>query len=126
MVPVFRDDSDRLLEEPYKVTFITSPAPNAKALADNHPHLLDNVESTLRRRMSHVLSAAVVHGQTALVLGAWGCGVFGNDSAIVATLFAEMLLGAGPFATAFEHVEFAVLDRKGETIAAFEKVFGAP
>ena len=125
LVPVFRDDADRLLEEPYEVTFITSPAPNAKALADNHPHLLDNVESTLRRRMSHVLSAAVVNGQTALVLGAWGCGVFGNDPAMVAGLFGETLLGSGPFAAAFERVDFAVLDRKGETIAAFEKMFGA-
>jgi len=124
LVPVFRDDSDQLLEVPYEVTFITSPAPNAKALADNHPHLLDNLEPTLRRRMSHVLSAAVVHGQTALVLGAWGCGVFGNDPGMVSNLFGEMLLGQGAFSHAFERVEFAVLDRKGDTIAAFENVFG--
>ena len=124
MVPVFRDDVDQLLEEPYEVTFINSPAPNAKALASNHPHLLDNLQSTLRRRMSHVLSAAVVHGQTALVLGAWGCDVFGNDPAMVANLFGEMLLGSGQFAKAFDRVEFAVLDRRGDTIAAFEKIFG--
>jgi len=124
LVPVFRDDHDQLLEEPYEVTFVTSPAPNAKALAKDHPHLLDNIEPTFRRRMAHVLAAAVVHGQTALVLGAWGCGVFGNDPAMVANLLGEMLLGTGPFATAFEQVAFAVLDRRGDTLAAFEEVFG--
>ena len=74
--------------------------------------------------MKQVLSAAVIHDQTALVLGAWGCGVFGNDPQLVAQLFGEQLLGSGPFARAFEHITFAVLDRKGDTIRAFHEVFG--
>ena len=123
-VPVFRDDEDRLLDEPYEVTFITSPTPNAGAIAKTEPGSLERVEGTFRHRMEQVLSAAVVFEQTALVLGAWGCGVFGNDPAMVARLFGEFLLDGGPFATAFEHVTFAVLDRKGDSFAAFVNVFG--
>ena len=43
---------------------------------------------------------------------------------MVAGLFGEFLLGEGPFAKAFEHVAFAVLDRAGGTIEAFEREFG--
>ncbi|MDB5288907.1 MAG: hypothetical protein JWL69_148 [Phycisphaerales bacterium] len=123
-VPVFREDDGGLLEEPWEVTIITSPAPNAGAIAKNKPRDLPHVEPTFRRRIEQVLSAAVTFDQTALVLGAWGCGVFANDPAMVARLFGEFLLGDGPFAAAFEHVEFAVLDRQGDTIAPFAGMFG--
>lgn len=123
-VPVFRDDDDQLLEEPWEVTIITSPAPNAGAIAKTEPESISSIEPTFRRRVEQVLSAAVVFDQTALVLGAWGCGVFGNDPAMVARLFGEFLVNNGPFATAFEHVAFAVLDRRGDTFAAFAELFG--
>lgn len=122
-VPVFRDDEDALLETPYRVTILTSPAPNAGAIEQNQPKDLDKIEDVFRRRIAQVLAVAVVHDQTALVLGAWGCGVFRNDPAMVARLFAEALKDGGPFATAFYHVAFAVLDRTGETLAAFAERF---
>jgi uncharacterized protein (TIGR02452 family) len=122
-VTVFRDDDDQLLEEPWETTIITSPAPNAGAIAKNDPPSIDLIEPTFRRRIEMVLSAAVAFDQTAIVLGAWGCGVFGNDPAMVARLFAEFLLGDGRFAHAFAHVAFAVLDRKGDTIAPFAGAF---
>lgn len=118
-VPVFRDDADTLLEEPWAVTVITAPAPNAGAIAKNQPERLDDVESVFQRRIEQVLVAAVVWDQSALVLGAWGCGVFGNDPDMVAGLFAKALLDDGPFAGAFEHVAFAVLDSQGRTLASF-------
>ncbi len=122
-VPVFRDDEDELLEEPWAVSIITSPAPNAGAIRKNEPDAVADIESTFRQRIEHVLAASVVHEQTALVLGAWGCGVFGNDPEMVARLFGEFLLNDGPYAKAFEHVAFAVLDRQGDTLKAFEQAF---
>lgn len=123
-VPVFRDDADQLLEEPWEVTILTSPAPNAGAVAKNQREAVGRVEPTFRRRIEQVLSAAVAFNQAALVLGAWGCGVFRNDPAAVAGLFGEFLLPpGGAFASAFEHVTFAVLDRDGGTIAPFANTF---
>ena len=124
-VPVFRDDDDRLLEAPWEVTIITSPAPNAGAIAKNDPVSSESIEPTFRRRIEQVLAAAAVFDQTALVLGAWGCGVFANDPTMVARRFGEFLLDDGPFARAFEHVTFAVFDRKGQSFAAFDQVFGS-
>ena len=123
-VPVFRDEEDRLLEEPWEVTIITSPAPNAGAIGKKNRALAQQVVPTFRRRIEQILAAAVVFDQSALVLGAWGCGVFRNDPATVAGLFGEFLLNDGPFARAFQHIAFAVLDRSGETIAPFMNVFG--
>ena len=122
-VPVFRDAADQLLEEPWEVTIITAPAPNAGAIAKEQPEAIHQIETVFRRRVEQVLSAAVVFGQTALVLGAWGCGVFRNDPKMVARLFGEFLVENGVFARAFEHVVFAVLDREGEILSAFAEVF---
>jgi uncharacterized protein (TIGR02452 family) len=65
----------------------------------------------------------VAFDQAALVLGAWGCGVFGNDPAMVARRFGEFLKEGGAYAHAFTDVTFAVLDRGGATLAAFADVF---
>jgi uncharacterized protein (TIGR02452 family) len=124
-VPVFRGDDGVLLEHPYQVTIITSPAPNYGAMEVNEPENLGKVEDVLRRRTEQVLAAAAVHGNTVLVLGAWGCGVFRNDPNMVARLFAEQL--KGQFLNVFEHVTFAIVDRgnhpSGNLIGCFEEVF---
>jgi uncharacterized protein (TIGR02452 family) len=123
-VPVFRDDTDTLLDEAWEVTILTSPSPNAGSIVNSEPQSLALVEPTFRQRIEMVLSAAAAFDQSAIVLGAWGCGVFGNDPAMVARLFGEFLLDNGAFAKAFTHVTFAVLDRKGDTIAPFDQTFG--
>jgi uncharacterized protein (TIGR02452 family) len=122
-VPVFRDDHDALIERPWEVTILTAPAPNAGAVAENHPQRIGEIEPTFRRRIEAVLSAAAAFGHTALVLGAWGCGVFRNNPTSVAQWFADYLSSGGTFSSAFEHITFAVLDRGGDTIGAFNSVF---
>ncbi|WP_061213675.1 TIGR02452 family protein [Syntrophomonas wolfei] len=47
----------------------------------------------------------------ALVLGAYGCGVFGNDPHDVAEYFAGHLLAGGLFYNTFARVVFAVFDK---------------
>ena len=86
---MFRDDRGELLTEPYPVSFLTSAAPNLSAIRSNQP----------------------CHQR--LVLGAWGCGVFGDDSATVAEAFAAAL-AEHPMA----HVVFAVLGRNRDAFTA--------
>jgi uncharacterized protein (TIGR02452 family) len=57
-----------------------------------------------------LLSLAVYHDCDALVLGAWGCGVFKNDPSMVAQMFADLLLPNGQFWGRFKSVLFSVLD----------------
>lgn len=123
--PVFRDDEGRLLDEPHLVSFITSPAPNAGAIAYNRPEELPRIPEAFRRRSEYVLALAASQGYRQLVLGAWGCGVFRNDPAVVAEAFMGHL-GEGAWAGRFERVVFSVFDTSPsrETLAAFERAVG--
>ncbi|MFI6697745.1 TIGR02452 family protein [Streptomyces sp. NPDC050509] len=125
-VPVFRDDRGRLLDTPYQVGFLTSPAPNAGVIARRAPEDVHRVPAALAARAERVLETAVAGGYRRLVLGAWGCGVFRNDPAAVAEAFRALLTGAGRFAGAFDETVFAVLDRTREatTLGAFRRVLG--
>ncbi len=124
-VPVFRDDSDRLLEVPYLVSFVTAPAVNAGVVRRRGRTDAGRIGDVMLDRIEKVLSLAVIQQHETLVLGAWGCGVFRNDPNDVARWFGDHLTGNGLFARAFKKVVFAVLDRKESrsVIRPFESVF---
>ncbi len=110
-VPVLRTDDGQWRPQPLLLDIITAPAVNAGALARNAPDLLPQLVPTMRQRLRLVLAAAARYGVEALVLGAWGCGVFANDPAQVAQLFAEAL--AEPSIRGrFRCIVFAVFDPK--------------
>jgi uncharacterized protein (TIGR02452 family) len=112
--PVLRDDAGNLLDEPYRVDFITSVAPNAGALGKRRRRSGAPLSAILRRRIGKILALACAQGCDALVLGAWGCGVFRNDPVVVAAIFAEFLLEGGPFCGRFRHVRFSVMEREDQ------------
>lgn len=124
-VPVFRDDEDGLLESAYRVSMLTVPAVNAGAVCKNEPSKIPRIQETMLRRIEKLLSVAVVHRHRLLVLGAWGCGVFGNDPVQVADWFHFHLVENETFRGAFEKVVFAVFDRDEERsiIAPFQERF---
>lgn len=121
-VPVFRDDGGDPLDSPYPVSFLTSAAPNRSAMLRSQPDRVADVPTLLRRRADRVLAVAAAHGHRRLVLGAWGCGVFGNEPTVVAEAFA----GALRDRPHFDEVVFAVLDRQrgAPTHAAFARTLG--
>ncbi|MEW1846270.1 TIGR02452 family protein [Nonomuraea angiospora] len=123
-VPVHRDERGRLLGEPYPVSFLTSPAPNAGQLLRRDPGAGPRIRQALHERAGRVLAVAAHHGARQLVLGAWGCGVFRNDPREVAAAFHAHLAEGG----VFERVVFAVWDRSEESVnrAAFAERFSEP
>jgi uncharacterized protein (TIGR02452 family) len=112
-VPVFRDDKGAFLPAPHPVSFLTAAAPNRTAILRNQPEHAGDIPAILLRRATRVLAVAAAHGHRRLVLGAWGCGVFGNDPAVVGRAFTTALR-QGPW---FDHVTFAVLDRRPQATA---------
>lgn len=108
--PVFRRDDGTLLEQPYLVDFITSPAPNAGAIWKNQPEDGEKIPEVLCDRGAKVLSLATYYNCDALVLGAWGCGVFRNQPSIVAQMFADILLDKSQFRGRFKSVLFSIFD----------------
>lgn len=125
LVPVFRDDEDDLLEHFFYVSILTAPAVNAGAVRHNERNNAPRIGPTMRSRIEKLLTVAVIHGHEELVLGAWGCGVFGNDPADVARWFREQLEKGSRFHGAFRRVIFAVLDGTsgGRFIRPFQEAF---
>lgn len=126
-VPVFRDDRGGLLDTPYTVGFLTSPAPNAGVITGRTPEQAGRIPQALGSRAERVLETAAAAGYRRLVLGAWGCGVFRNDPAQVAEAFRALLADGGRFAGHFDEIVFAVLDRTPgrTTLGAFHEAFPA-
>jgi uncharacterized protein (TIGR02452 family) len=105
-VPFFRVRADELLEAAYEASVITAAAPNAgKAFGAT----VAEIEAIFRRRTGKVLALAEARGHRSLVLGAWGCGVFGNDPVMAADSFGTWL-EADRFRGSFDRVVFAVYD----------------
>jgi uncharacterized protein (TIGR02452 family) len=124
-VPFIRDDEGILLEEPVIATVITSPAPNAGAVASNETDAVPKIIPTLQRRAEMVLRMAVLHGVKNLVLGAWGCGVFRNDPVAVAGAFHQLLQPEGVYHRRFQRVVCAVYTtpREQANFDAFHAAF---
>ena len=119
-VGVIRNKEGELLEEPYLVSVITVPAPNRKGRAAHVEQ--KELDQVMKRRLRLMLAAAVWHGYKNLVLGAWGCGAFGNDTQRVARLFYELFFEDG-LRFYFENVAFAILSDE-KKIRIFKEVFG--
>jgi uncharacterized protein (TIGR02452 family) len=115
-VPFFRDDRGEWLATPWLLDVLTCAAPVATQVGQPRSAQL------LRTRIHRVLAIAQAFRFPAIVLGAWGCGAFGNDPAQTATDFADAL--SGPFAGVFSHVHFAISDWSSERrfIAPFREV----
>jgi len=122
--PVFRNDDGALLSRTHLVSFISSAAPNAGALAQSDPSQLPLIPGVLRKRGRYVLALAASRGYRSLVLGAWGCGVFRNDPGMVAETF-RALLDEG-WGCRFERIRFSVLDTSSgiRIFNAFRRLLG--
>ena len=122
-VPWFKVRSRDEPDELYVASVITAPAPNAaQALAREVDQ--EAIEATLRRRCGYVLRIGKAHGAKALVLEAWGCGVFGNDPEMVARVFADWL-NSPEFVGAFDKVVFAIMhnEKTRRNFEAFTAIF---
>jgi len=120
-VPVITSNDGQLLKEPVLVNFITCAAPNAAALHSRNDKR--DLSQILETRIEKILAAAVYHSSKHLILGAWGCGVFGNDPKLVSSLFRNFLFNE--YKGMFAEVTFAILDSSEDKyfISPFEKDF---
>jgi uncharacterized protein (TIGR02452 family) len=124
MVPVFRDDENILLPEPYFANMLTCAAVN-QGYALTKGLSTTSVQTTMRERIKHILSIAATTGNRHLILGAFGCGVFKNDPKFVAGCFQHYL--SHEFAGAFAEVVFAVPGGvTSQNYVAFAQLFSDP
>lgn len=96
----------------YKVDVITSAAPEMQRLN----YTPKNYEEIITSRVKKILDVAAKEKVEVLILGAWGCGAFKNDSKVVANAFFTLLKNYN-----FEVVEFALATRGDVSHSPFNK-----
>ena len=120
-VVVLKDDDYNVLSSPFRVDVITCAAPNLRESPSNRYNRNDGKavhigpEELLElhmKRARKILSAAAANGAEVLILGAFGCGAFRNDPAVVAAAYQQVL---PQFLNHFKTVEFAVYCRPGDS-----------
>lgn len=115
-VTVFRGceaDGYPFLAEPRLVSIVASAAlkmPPTETDPNTGEEVLDSrLARDTMRKIEAILSIAVEHGHTFLVLSAFGCGAYSNPPGHIARLFKEAL--AKPtYKKRFSHVIFAIID----------------
>lgn len=107
-VAVFRDGMYDLLPEPYNVAVITAAAPNLDGDAEGleEPQLGD----VMRRKIKNLIAIAAQNSYDTLVLGAWGCGVYGHDAEMMSEYFYDVLVNQN-HKRYFEKIVFSVYAR---------------
>ena len=120
-VAFFRDGAFDLLSAPVKASVLTLPAVNMGQVILKGEDIA-TAKRTMKDRMRLSLAIFAKERETHLILGAYGCGVFRNDPEDVAAWWLELLETEG-YGYFFKEIVFAVLDRSGRNIAAFETRF---
>lgn len=116
-VPVFRTDQGVTLDESWLLSFVTCAAPVATRME------FALAARLLAQRIERVLAVAHSCRYGHLILGAWGCGAFGNDPLQTAESFRDGLETKFPYA--FAEIIFAITDwsPKRRFLGPFRDVF---
>ena len=122
-VEIFRDSKGDFLDKTVIVSVITAAAPICdESIYDEGCRSAEEISAVFGSRIRKLLKVSAISGYRYLILGAWGCGAFGNDAKDVAKLFYEALL---EYATLFYDIEFAVYckDKRDYNYRAFSEFF---
>lgn len=120
-VPMIKSERGHNLETLQLASVITAPAVNFGVVKQREPHRISEVEVIMKRRIEKVLMIALEHGHRAIVLGAWGCGVFQNDPPDISFWFKEVI--ERQFKDEFEKIVFAIYARNERFIRPFLEAF---
>lgn len=83
----------------------------------------EDIYKAMKNRMKKILQCFVVSDCKVIVLGAFGCGVFGNSSEKIAEIWYDLLYNED-FIYYFDKICFSVLDGgKNNNFKAFENIF---
>ncbi|MCC8162009.1 MAG: TIGR02452 family protein [Lachnospiraceae bacterium] len=105
-VEVLKDASAKILSEPFVVSVMSCAAPMIRMGLEGM--LQQEYEEMLYKRIQGMLLVAASQNYRHLILGAFGCGVYCNDAALVSDLFYRAIQESG---LSFTSIDFAVLCR---------------
>ncbi|MBR2742161.1 MAG: TIGR02452 family protein [Clostridia bacterium] len=112
-VEIIKDENGGLLPDSVVVAVMTCAAPMLRYGLSGMTR--EQYEELFYSRITGMLKVAAYLGYKRLVLGAFGCGAFGNDARVVSDVFYKALkefdFDGMKESDMFERIDFAVLDR---------------
>ena len=115
-VEIIKDENGDLLPESVIVAVMTCAAPMISNGMEGLSQ--EQYETMVYDRITGMLKVAAYYGYQHLILGAFGCGAFGNDARIVSDLFYKALkefnFDGMRESDMFRRIDFAVLSRSAE------------
>lgn len=115
-VCIFRDDTGYGYIKPEFVDIITCPS---AATRDAVGMTTNELYGILTYRLSGIIKSAICNCVEVLILGAWGCGAFGQDANVMAKIFCSEL---SHYRGYFKTIEFAIRSHTNKK-EIFETVF---
>lgn len=121
-VPVFRNDENELIDDAFCISFITAPAVNAGVVREREKENIEKIHGVMMSRIKKILLIAALHNNRAIILGAYGCGVFKNKTEDVAQYF-KKVLHEEDYKSLFDKIVFAIYDtsKDKEKVRAFKE-----
>lgn len=113
-VLVIRDNNNKRIKYPFYVNIISAPA------VDNRKYV-KHANKIMERRIRKIIKLAAYKGNSVLILGAFGCGVFNNDPREISNIFGKILIGEN-LKDYFQQISFPIYKNDG-FIKIFQKVF---
>ena len=112
-VEIIKDENGVLLDDTVIVSVLTCAAPKVSGGKEGMTETA--YRQLVYNRIVGMLKSAAFFGYRNLILGAWGCGAYGNDASVISDLFRRALneLDYNGFKESdlFDRIDFAVLDR---------------
>ena len=124
-VEIMKNSKNELMDQTETVAVLTCAAPMLEFGIEGMTE--QQYRDMIFHRIDGMLKIAAYLGYRELVLGAFGCGAFGNDARIVSDLFyrafQEFDFDGMKENDCFDRVDFAVLDQGGYNFQQFERNF---
>lgn len=128
-VKVIKNSAANLLKEPFEISVMSAAAPMIRLGLEGKTE--DEFEAMFYKRIQGILLVAAREGYRRLILGAFGCGVYGNDAALVSSLFyraiSTLSYEGKDSKELFDSIDFAVLcpKEKDYNYREFAKYFAS-
>lgn len=115
LVYIVKDSAYRLLQTPYSVSCLAVAAlrnPKLQYINGEYIYENQNDKKIMQNKIDMIFKTAINHNHVDIVLGAIGCGVFGNPSQEVARMFEKSLT---KYKYYFKRIGFAILSGPNNT-----------
>ncbi len=104
-VCVIKDNDYNLMSKGFFVSCLACAALRKPKLSDDFLYLLDNDREIMEMKIRMIFKVAYLHEHDSMILGALGCGAFGNPPQEVVNIFNDCLLD---YSGCFKKIGFAI------------------